>query len=89
MARSKSVLKREAVQARPRTSLVEALAFPALMGETFVPAVGDLVWNFGSVGRVVAPLDPLRGLLVRWMPGQGFAPGDRCFVDPAKCRPVR
>lgn len=72
--------------------MIEPLAFPALTALSaaadWSPSVGDLVENFGSVGRVVE-IDPERGVLLAWMPGQGFQSGDRCYANPAMCRPVR
>lgn len=52
------------------------------------PKVGDIVENFGSIGRVLE-IDPERGILLRAMPGQGFGKGhDKWYADPAKLNPV-
>jgi hypothetical protein len=70
--------------------MISPLALPdySALAE-WTPQVGDLVYNFGSVARVLE-VDPERGLLVRGMPGQGFTAGhDKWHADPAKCRPVR
>lgn len=49
-------------------------------------SVGAVVVNFGAVARVVA-VDPLRGLLLEALPGQGFGRrSNRWHADPAKCR---
>ena len=70
------------------SALAGPLADLALVAD-WTPAVGEIVENFGSLGRVEA-IDPERGILLRAMPGQGFGPGaDRWHADPAKCRPVR
>lgn len=54
----------------------------------WAPRVGDVVENFGSLGRVLE-IDPERGVLLRGMPDQGFAPGaEKWHADPARCRPV-
>ena len=53
----------------------------------WTPKVGDVVENFGNVGRVLE-IDAERGVLLRWMPRQGFAAGDVCWANPEKVRPV-
>ena len=63
-----------------------AFDFSALSNWT--PTVGALVVNFGAIARVET-IDAERGVLLRAMPGQGFAIGaDRWFADPSKLRPV-
>ena len=70
--------------------MISPLALPDYSAVAeWTPQVGEIVSNFGSIARVLE-IDPERGLLVRAMPGQGFAIGqDRWHADPARCRPVR
>lgn len=70
--------------------MVSPLALPDYSAVAdWSPAVGEIVVNFGQIARV-EEIDPERGILLRAMPGQSFAPGrDRWHADPAKCRPVR
>ena len=61
----------------------------ALPVADWTPAVGEIVENFGQIGRVLA-IDPDRGVLLRALPGQGFARGhDKWFANPDRLRPVR
>lgn len=55
----------------------------------WTPREGDIVENFGQIARILSA-DPERGLLLRAMPGQGFARGrDRWYANPDRVRPVR
>jgi len=56
--------------------------FPEL-NTTWTPTVGDIVENFGEVGRVIS-IDEERGLMLRKVGGRM-----RWLADPEKCRPVR
>ena len=68
---------------------IQPLALPdfALVAN-WTPKVGEIVENFGSLGRVL-DIDSERGVLLRGMPGQGFTSGhNRWYANPEKCRPV-
>lgn len=67
--------------------MVEPL-IPEMTPARWEPKVGQVVENFGNLGRIVE-IDPQRGLLLRAMPDQAFLPGhDRWHADPEKCRPA-
>jgi hypothetical protein len=67
------------------TSFVSPLVLPVLSVEPAAFVVGDIVENFGGIGRVVA-VDSQRGLTLRSMgPRRGF----KWIADPSKCFPVR
>ena len=65
---------------------------PLFDAAAWQPTAGELV-AVTPVGHTymarVEAVDPERGVLVRWMPGQGFGAGDGMYVDAAKCRPAR
>jgi len=62
------------------------LALP--LATDWSPKVGDIVENFGSIGRVLS-IDPQRGILLRGLPGQGFGRGhDKWYANPERIRPV-
>ena len=69
---------------------VQTMDFFSTLAEqaAWLPTVGAIVENFGSIGRVLE-IDAERGVLLRGMPGQGFTRGhDKWYANPDKCRPV-